>query len=321
MNAGDAYGDLASLCATIGPMRLVTVFTHGGLGNQLFQLAAGHSLGDVRQILSYSGGWGAGHPTLADFGVSVVYPNRLLRTTVPGIAMKESWKDDVSARAARAVGRLRGITVVNQEHPFAEREELTGTGALVLNGYFQHPTWWVNSWRGVAEMIAEQAPGVVREGTKSGPAVIKIRRSDYLGLGWALSEEWLSRAIEALDIAGNDVHLLAEDEETRGFAMPVVRDHGCQVHDAPHLVDDPHMNDFWTIAQGRIIISANSSFSWWASAVAEVLHGATVAYPTPWLPNTWSKEELPDMGLPGWLAVSEPHFALRASGGSAGTSC
>lgn len=299
------------LCATIGLMRSVTVFTHGGLGNQLFQLAAGHSLGDVRQILSYSGGWGTGHPTLADFGVPVVYPHRLLRTTVPGIAMKESWKDDVSARAARAVGRLRGITVVHQAHPFAEREELTGSGALVLNGYFQHPSWWVNSWRGVAEMLAEQAPDSVRKGETTGPVVIKIRRSDYLTLGWALTEQWLSRAIEALDVAGSDVYLLAEDEETRSFAIPIVRAHGCQVLDVPRIVENPHVNDFWTIAQGRIIISANSSFSWWAAAVAEVLHGATVAYPVPWLPNTWSHEELPDMGLPGWLAVSEPHFGLH----------
>jgi len=293
-------------------VRSVTVLTHGGLGNQLFQYAAARSLASAPRILSYAGAWGGNHPTLGDVGSSVTYPNRLLRTTVPGIAMKESWKDDVSARAARAVGRLRGITVVNQAHPFAERAELAGSGALVLNGYFQHPSWWADSWRGVAETIAEQAPGVVREGSNSGPTVIKIRRSDYLALGWALTEQWLSRAIAELDVAGNDVYVLAEDEETRGFAMPIVRDHGCQVLDAPRLVDNPHMNDFWTIAQGRIIISANSSFSWWASAVAEVLHRATVAYPVPWLPNTWTHEELPDMGLPGWLAISEPHFRLHA---------
>lgn len=294
--------------------RSVVVLAHGGLGNQLFQVAAASSLSPAPRILSYAGAWGSNHPTLADVGYSVTYPHRLVRTTVPGISMRESWKDDVSELSARVAGRLRGIQVVTQSHPFAERSIDYESGSVVLNGYFQHPTWWKDSWRSVAQKIADNAPPSVVNRSSSGPVIIKIRRSDYLGLNWALSAGWLSQAIEALDIAGSDVCLLGEDEETRSFAYPIIKSHGCRVIETPVLVQNPHLNDFWTLVNGRTIISANSSFSWWAAAVAGVLHDATVAYPDPWLPNIWTGEKLPKMGLPSWIPITETRFLTVETG-------
>lgn len=291
-------------------MRHVTVLAHGGLGNQLFQLAAGYSLGAVNRTLSYSSGWKSGHPTLADLGLPVAYPNRLVRTTVPGVAMRETWKDEVSERVARALGALRGITVVTQEHPFDERPVEMESDRLVLSGYFQHPSWWSDSWRSIADLIADQAPNSAQTTSSKIHAVVKVRRSDYLELGWALTSDWLSHAIELLGFAGQDVHVLAEDEETRAFAIPILHAHRCKVVPPPTLVPNPHLNDFWTMALSHQVISANSSFSWWACAVAEVMHGSSVAYPTPWLPRNWSRKALPDMGLPGWISVIEPRFQL-----------
>jgi len=215
---------------------------------------------------------------------------------------------------ARVVGSLRGTAVVTQTHPFAEKSVSHDSSSFVLNGYFQHPTWWESTWRSVAEQIANSAPPSVLNGSSSGPVIIKIRRSDYLELDWELSAGWLSQAIEALDVAGSDVCLLGEDEETRAFAYPIIESHGCRVVETPVLVENPHLNDFWNLVRGRTIISANSSFSWWAAAVAGVVHDATVGYPDPWLPNIWTGERLPKMGLPHWIPITESRFLTVETG-------
>ena len=288
--------------------RSVTVLAHGGLGNQLFQYAAAVSLDSSPHVLSYGGGWGSGHPTLADFGIPVKYPNRVDRSRVPGIELRETWKDAVSAEVAKAWGKVRGVEVITQAHPFTPRPDHVHSTHLVLNGYFQHPSWWNNSWRTVATQIADRAPREVLEARGSGPAVVKIRRSDYLDLGWALSADWLVRAFQALGLVDRDVIVLAEDSDGRDFALPIVREFGCSVVAAPRFVADPDLNDFWTLAHAQVIVCANSSFSWWGAAVAEVLGGAHVGYPNPWLPNQWADEPLPDLGLPHWLPVPVTSF-------------
>lgn len=291
-------------------MRSVSVLAHGGLGNQLFQYAAACSLADNPQVFSYAGAWGDGHPTLHDLKIEVTYPNRLHRTTIPGIAMRESWRDSVSAAVANAVGRIRHTHVITQRHPFDSRGLIPQHGALVLNGYFQHPSWWTRTWRSVASHIAELAPLLVREARQEALTVVKIRRSDYLALGWDLSRAWLERALEAVGIRDCPVIVLAEDEAARAFAIPVVQSFGCTVRNAPRFVENAHLSDFWVLASARTIVSANSSFSWWGAAVAEILGGATVAYPRPWLPNQWTREPLPDMGLPHWQPVDNPDFSI-----------
>lgn len=281
----------------------VTVLAHGGLGNQLFQYAAGVSLHSSPHVLSYGGGWGSGHPTLADFGIPVKYPNRLDRSRVPGIELRETWKDTISAEVARAWGKFRGIEVMTQAHPFAPRPEHVRSTHLVLNGYFQHPSWWRNSWRTVATRIAEQAPREVWEDRGSSPAVVKIRRSDYLDLGWALSQAWLAHAFQAAGLMNTDVIVLAEDLEGKDFAAPVLQEFGCSVMPAPTYVPNPDLNDFWILARAHVIISANSSFSWWGAAVAEVFGGASVVYPEPWLPGLLADEPVARMGLNHWMPV------------------
>lgn len=292
-------------------MAQVVVLAHGGLGNQLFQYAAARSLDDHPMVLSYAGAWGAGHPSLADFGIQVAYPNRLARTRYPGIVMRESWRDDVSAVVARGWGGLRGIRAVEQAHPFDEGT-VPPARLLVMTGYYQHPRWWGPSWRSVAAELATQAPAGLGEYRETQPVVVKLRRSDYLELGWGLSREWLRSALARANVRDRSVVVAAEDREGHEFANSVLEDFGCTLARVPAFTGNPNFDDFWAIAGARTIISANSSYSWWASAVAMVLSkdAVSVTYPHPWLPNRWSDEPLPSFGIPGWHA-EETDFALR----------
>lgn len=294
-------------------MPRVVVLAHGGLGNQLFQLAAARSLAVDPLVLGYAGAWGAGHPTLVDLGIPVAYPHRMHRTRYPGIALRETWRDDVSSALARAWGAMTRTRVVGQRHPFDAPTVPEGR-ALVLNGYFQHPGWWGDSWRALASELAERGPQALSSYQADAPAVVKLRRSDYLSLGWALPERWLRDALSRSGLRDRPVIVAAEDDEARSFAAPVLADFGCTPESVPAFTGNPNIDDFWAIAGASTIIAANSSYAWWAAAIATVLRDgqATVIYPDPWLPNAWSDSPLPDLGLPGWIAEPTDFGTARA---------
>lgn len=280
------------------------VLAHGGLGNQLFQYAAARGFNSEVDVISYGGDWGPDHPSLKNFGIPVSYPNRRIRSITPGISVRESWRDDVSRVSAMVSGFLRGTRVLTQSNPFAKREELNGKYRhVVLNGYFQHSSWWEESWREVAQECALSEPSGVSKFRSTSPAVIKIRRSDYLTLGVALDKNWLRQALDKLHIRQEKVFVIAEDEEGLEFSEPILRELGCEQHVAPTFSGDRNMDDFWTISAGQRVVAANSSFAWWAAAIAEVKGSPVIAYPKPWLPNAWTNEELPDFGLPTWIPI------------------
>lgn len=294
-------------------MPRVVVLVQGGLGNQLFQLAAARSLAEDPLVLGYAGAWGAGHPTLVDLGFPVAYPHRVHRTRYPGVAVRETWRDDVSRTLARAWGVLDGTRVIWQSHPFEASIAPAGR-TLVLDGYFQHPTWWGPSWLGLAEEIAERRPAGLDPYREGAPAAVKLRRSDYLDLGWALPGSWLRRAIERSGIRDQPVIVAAEDAETHAFARMILAEFGCSAEMTPAFTGNRNLDDFWALAGASSIVSANSSYSWWAAAVSMALNEGetTVIYPEPWLPNDWSDDPLPDFGLPGWIPEPTDFRIARA---------
>lgn len=285
-------------------MARAVVLIRGGLGNQLFCYAAARSVSEKPLVFGYGGYFDESHPTLADLGIAVTYPNRLHRSSWPGIAVRESWRDDVSSGIARVVASVTDTTLIRQQtDPFAQRTRVRAR-TVVLDGWFQHPDWWRDSWAVVADEIAACAPRGVGEFRATNPVVIKLRRSDYLPNGWALDVNWLRHAMKALDIATCDVVLTSEDPDALAFAAPVLAEFGCRVTAAPTFTGNANIDDFWAIAAAHRLVLANSSYCWWAGAVGHRLGGPQVAYPQPWLPNAWGVGQLPNMGLPGWIPIS-----------------
>lgn len=240
----------------------------------------------------------------------MIYPNRGVRTSTPGIAVKESSLDDVSAFIASSLGVISRTQVIRQSHPFASQEACRLRGnKWVLNGSFQHPSWWIESWETLAQICEESSPDEVKDFRVSQPNVVKLRRSDYLDLGWALDLNWLRQAFFDLNLPGKPVYVISEDEESKHFVAPLLNELDCEFKKAPRFSDNPHMDDFWAISAGANIISPNSSFSWWAAAIAGLGRSAKVAYPKPWLPNIWTDESIPDFGIQDWIAVqADKHF-------------
>ena len=287
----------------------VVLLLHGGLGNQLFQYAAAIDLvldhdPDRVLVLSYGNEWGNDHPDLATMaGVPIHYPHRGYRSLIPGIAVRESWKDVISSVTARAWGTLTGARVVHQGDPFAKRD-VPSARTVILDGFFQHPSWWEGSWERVARVINAHRPNGVDEVRSHQRTAIKIRRSDYVGRGIVLTELYYTQALDTLGIVDCEVTVVCEDIDYLSHFSTLLGERGCSAHLSEPITSNPNVDDFWHLASSRRQVLANSSYCWWAAAVAKVAMTETSAvYPVPWLPNSWNAGAVPDLGLPGWSAV------------------
>ena len=117
-----------------------------------------------------------------------------------------------------------------------------------------------------------------------------------------------------------EVVLQADEPAFIPWLRRFVESAGLRVVDPVRLTGEPARDDFWNLVAGATLVLPNSTFSWWAGAVATARDpDVRVLYPDPWLPNRWTAEELPDMGLPGWTSVpshlspidGRPVFRLR----------
>lgn len=285
------------------------VLLHGGVGNQLFQYAAALDLVEAHdpervRVLSYGNEWGADHPDIQRLaGIRIEYPSRLQRSLYPGVAVRETWKDDVSRVLANLWSYGSRSVVLKQHDPFAPRS-VPNTNTIVMDGFFQHPEWWYDSWHPVARMIEDHRPHGVDDLRASTRTAIKVRRSDYVGRGICLPASFYVEAMTRLGIADCDVTLVCEDPGYFEYFGSVIRRLGCRPVHPEVITGDRNIDDFWNLATARRQVIANSSYSWWAAAVAcQAMGGAEVAYPRPWLPNTWSSGPIPDLGLPGWIGI------------------
>lgn len=291
------------------PAQEAVALLKGGFGNQLFQLAAAlETLGasDVKRVtlLSYGNEWGADHPSIESMlGLPVHYPSRTFRVRYPGVSIRESWKDSISMRLASIIGPARGIQLVRQVSPYDPKPELHGR-TLVLDGFFQDRSWWSRSWPEVAALINERRPLSMDEHRDLDRVAVKIRRSDYLGRGIALVENYYEKALDALDVHDCPVTVVCEEPGYIDRFAVLLASRGCTAIEPVTITGNINVDHFWNLATASRQILANSSYCWWAAAVAAMRGtGRAVAYPDPWLPDSWGTQVLPDMGLPGWVRI------------------
>lgn len=283
----------------------------GGLGNQLFQYAAALSIATDHdpaavRLVSYGNEWGPDHPDLSSLaGLPIEYPDRRMRSTLPGVAVHESWRDAVSQALARTLSHLTRTHLIRQDDPFASRiHPKPGAKIVVLHGFFQNREWWQPTWEVVARMLNEHRPKSLDHLRGEGRTAIKLRRSDYLGRGILLTDDFYRTALDRLAIRDREVFVVCEDSDYLPHFARLLAERGCSLEVPEPITGNPNVDDFWHLAAARVQILANSSYCWWAAAVARVaMDGTRVAYPTPWLPNAWSECPVPDMGLPDWVAA------------------
>lgn len=222
------------------------------------------------------------------------------------------FRGELFNRIAQIRERYARLQFVRQKSPFEPIPEISASKPLLLEGYFQHPDWFARSWRSVAQMILQDAPEGVIELRNSGRSMIKLRRSDYIDLGWELPLGFYDEAIQRAGMAGTSLVVTCEDEQGLEWITPLLNRHSISLAPALEFHENPDINDFWNVVVSTNVVCANSSFSWWACAVGDVLHSKhNVVYPRPWITNLWTEAPAPDLGLPSWHPVDSQLLESR----------
>ena len=298
------------------------VVLNGGLGNQLFQLAAAMFHGRDVSLLLNMGSVRAEKENIPDLlayrlpplvkTVRVLGPRTLTRLSNHLLFRGARRQDMAGLRrllphclwlglGAQAIGFSR--LVVGQGFGYCEVPDRGG--ATLLIGFFQSYRWAsrpdvLRELRGLALMEPDGLDAWRERAEAERPLVVHVRLTDYKKVDFGIpSTGYYATAIrEALAAeSGYGAIWLFSDalDEARSFLPEQL--------DIPlRIVDTTGQSPAFTLEimrLGRGYVIANSSFSWWGSFLSRH-HGARVIAPTPWFLDCESPR---DITPPHWTCL------------------
>jgi hypothetical protein len=277
-----------------------------GLGNQLFQYAAGTAL--ARRL---------GTAACCDLrwfdGANRKRQRRDRRDyLLPelGFTLPEAPRADVDAYYPkwwqRWLGRKVPGTLLTQDHRPLLAEFLAVTGDACLDGYWQGEPFFAAAKADVAAALLAQQPRRAETNEwiaalqEPGAIAVHVRRGDYAHsaspreLLGPLDDAYYRRAIAAL--GGTQAVVLTDDPAWCRAEFDPGVPFTCIEHPdtAAGTIDD-----LLTMGHARGVAIANSTFSWWGAWIA-TQRGARVVAPARWFNNrTYANWEL-HLHVPGW---------------------
>ena len=254
----------------------------GGLGNQLFQLAAARALdpdGDGRLVLGTPNGQTAVEE-LAPALAPALGADELQRVaSVPA-----------DLRCSQPLGELPAAFV---PRPTFNRRP------VVLKGYFQHPDWYTDSLASmVDDLLAAAPPDIAQRVLAGGRSVVSVRGSDYLSLDRHLAPGYYVAAMNA--ISPEAATVASEDLDRAQIIAGVLSVIGWNV--APPSAASA-VDDFWSIAVAPMVVMANSTFCWWATQVGDELYRRLGRPRTVVAPAEWIRGHGRELLAREWIAI------------------
>jgi hypothetical protein len=266
----------------------ITVPLVGGLGNQLFQLAAGIVAAErPARAVRYSDYW-LSHPA----------PDETPRRYMLGDLLLPSERtSDRVRREGRARDRLTGRACVERGVTDDALSRVGGRTRLLV-GYFQRLSYVAEAWPGLSRRLEGSTTGARRllEVEQANYGAIHYRLGDYatddassrvhgaLGVRYFVSA--MAQGLHEHDLRA--WRLVSDDPVT---AHRLLREHG--LPSEIELRSDPGTDewaDLGVLAAARLCVISNSSFSWWAAFIGSRLRTTSVVYPQPWFLSA----DLPD---------------------------
>lgn len=293
----------------------VVVALNGGLGNQLFQLAAGFSVAKERgrELFVYENT----NAELSQFmpiglqPVSKRVANRLVLNYCKrsSLVSRGLWE----LRAHLYKGDPRNFTL-RQVDPFGGRDNerlFRHKGLIGMTGYFQNPQWYEPVLDEVLQALREGVASVVRPQERpfkeelGDYTALSFRRGDYLRLGWALPFDYYEAALEALPKADGPLVLLSDDGLVANFGAQWFESKGFDVIPDSVLGKRSRHRDLALLADASQVVMSNSTFCWWGTVLGDdsfERSGQTrcVIVPRQWLPEYPMS---PVLLRPRWLAL------------------
>lgn len=288
----------------------ITVRLRGGLGNQLFQFAAGSAVADrlACPLFVDTGPLAAVLPgdTPRAYELDwLVDPANVLAGSTSGLAGR------LLRRAARHVPIQVGAKTFT-EGSFAYDANIAAVQpGTTLEGYFQSWRYFDSievPLRSKLQVVAPRSQwraSMEEELSASGPwTAVHVRRGDYLkprnsAYHGLLGPSYYHAALAELAGRGLDhrVVLFSDDPDA---AAGLVDPEAAQVEIVRPPADTNPIESVLLMSRATAVVTANSSFSWWAAWLADPL-GSTVVCPAPWLSAAGADER--DLRPPQWLTI------------------
>lgn len=281
--------------------RSTTIPLQGGLGNQLFQLAAGLVVQQRwKRSVVWSDYW-LRNPDVAETPRAFALDG-LLR---PGELARSR-----TARHGHVTDRLLHRKVVERS-PDDDALARFGRWTSVLSGYLQRLSYAEEAWpmlrdRFASSQFEHHRRLVSTEGAAHG--ALHYRLGDYVSNPHAAvvhgvsSPEYFADLIheQAQSTGLKDWVVVSDDPET---AMNLLQSTDLPVGTSLRVADsDGEWDDLLTLASARVCAISNSSFSWWAAFIGGACRKTQVVAPRPWFvepslpepalfPNRWQRHD------------------------------
>lgn len=286
---------------------------HGGLGNQLFQYAAGRALAlrtgsalklDLSRL-------GRAYQRPYQLGVFHLDAPAATKREIPFAYRRPYW----SRTKRRLVARLpRRIVEGLSRSPASVRESgfrfdptvTRVTGDAYLVGFWQSYLYFddaVAQIRADLSLSAADAgadPGVADEVSRRGSVSLHVRRRDYVDhpVMSALTPAYYHRALQLLMSTTEVRHIYVFSDDIGwarrelGIGLPMTYISEVESRTAE--------TDFFLMSRCHHHVTANSSFSWWAAWLGANTGGVVVS------PRDWFRDptvDTSDLRPPGWYVV------------------
>jgi hypothetical protein len=275
----------------------ITGYIAGGLGNQLFILAAAWDQARRLQCPLYV--------DRSHFGVAGTHRYGLGEVNTPAIELSphESWRSVRinSERVLPLPTKLGRVFIERNADAYQPGVERVSPGTTLL-GYFQSPRYFervradlLQAMWSTAETEAETSR--ILEMTERPAITLHLRRGDYLAVPterqFIASVDYALRAIQHLRREGIDLPVRVFSD-----SVELVKS---ELSNAPgdfEFVEDDQVLGTWAtlkaMACGRAMIMSNSSFSWWAAEMMQARSevDVPVVAPRPWTIGGTAKADL-----------------------------
>jgi hypothetical protein len=303
---------------------VITVSLIGGLGNQMFQYAAGKALAERHGVplsLDISG--------FRDYALRPFLLDRLLVPEAPTAVQTEpSRKPEINftrakwkARIDRLLGKAGLPKLTSSPNEYREPHfhydpafETLGPGSSLF-GYFQSERYFnsiagnLRDWFSPREPLGAAAAATLKRIEASRlPVSVHVRRGDYLKPGTTevhgiLGESFYRQVFDRLEsMVGREAEIFVFSDDPAAAAQVLNFIPGSRLN---HVSGDPERpwEDVALMARCRHHVIANSSFSWWGAWLNPSPDKIVVA-PRAWFVATeLSKRNTSDLYPPGWILV------------------
>ncbi len=282
-------------------MRTVVVQPLGGLGNQLFQYAAGLACVAVFQD--------------GDADLWIDAPDR------NGHSTRDYWEWGLFPRARRIgadgvppAAPYFKLSPPGALAPWSPTQVLPYTEILLKDNYYQYypaiaPA--ISTIRADIHHLFSNSVVVEKLQAKyaifePATAFLHIRRGDYLNhptIHWPQSPEYLREALTILRAQAPQVQriLVVSDDPEWCAQHPLLQ--GATIVEEP---DELSALALMTLCHAGAII-ANSTFSWWGAMLGPSMVGAPVIYP-----RRWYGTEVPNLFPSHWIPAGPPPPSQQA---------